>query len=213
MRLLLAALPLLAATPLAAQDLTLSEANLLPRIIDSLCLDLVDTSTGCEQVVLLSNPDAPDTADLIILTDRRTDPGGQPLLIRRSAFFNGAMWGMSPSLEATDDGALFINSEQIGIGRSPWMQTVTLVWDAPGFVMTAFDYATYDRALGGSFDCAVDFRAGTAIAAIMDSESTPLEDFAATIPTTPPAIAEISAFEALPGFCETAIQRYYEITN
>ena len=213
MRLLLAALPLLAASPLDAQDLTLPESDFLPRIIDSLCVDLVDTSTGCEQVVLLSNPDAPDTADLIILTDRRTDPGGRPLLIRRSAFFNGAMWGMSPSLEAADNGALYISSEQIGIGRSPWMQTVTLNWDRSRFVMTAFNYATYDRALGGSYDCTVDFVAGTALAEIRDAESNPLEDFAETIPATPPAIDEISAFEALPDFCETTIQRYFEIVN
>jgi len=213
MRLLLAALPLLAASPLAAQDLTGAEADFLPRLIDSLCLDLVDTSTGCEQVFLLSNPDEPDTADLIILTDRRTDPGGQPLLIRRSAFFNGAMWGMSPSLEAADNGALYISSEQIGIGRNPWMQTVTLSWDRSRFVMTAFNYATYDRALGGSYDCTVDYIAGTAIADIMDSESNPLEDFAETVPAAPPAISALSAFEALPDFCETTIQRYFEIVN
>ncbi len=213
MRVALAALPLLAASPLTAQDLTLTEADFLPRIIDTLCLDLVDTSTGCEQVFLLSNADAPDTADLIILTDRRTDPGGQPLLILRSAFFNGAMWGMSPALEATDNGQLNIRSEQIGIGRSPWMQTVTVSWDISRFVMTTFTYATYDRALGGSYDCAVDFVAGTAIAVISDSESNPVEDFAATIAATSPAISGISAFDALPDFCETTIQRYFEIVD
>lgn len=211
MRLLLAALPLLAASQLDAQDLTLPEADFLPRIIDSLCVDLVDTSTGCEQVVLLSNPDAPDTADLIILTDRRTDPGGAPLLVRRSAFFNGAMWGMSPALEAADNGRLNIRSEQTGIGRSPWMQTVTLGWDGARFVMTAFNYATYDRVLGGSFDCAVDYVAGTATAEILDSDSNRLEDFSETVPATSPAISEIRAFEALPEFCETAIQRYFEL--
>jgi hypothetical protein len=213
MRLLLMVLPLFAASQLAAQDLTQTEAGFLPRIIDSLCVDLVDTSTGCEQVFLLSNPDEPDTADLIILTDRRTDPGGRPLLVRRSAFFNGAMWGMSPSLEGTENGLLYIRSEQIGIGRNPWMQTITLAWDTSRFVMTAFNYSVYDRALGGSYACTVDFRAGTAIAEILDAESNRLEDFAETVPATPPAITEISAFEILPEFCETTIQRYFEIVN
>jgi hypothetical protein len=213
MRLLLAALPFFASPPLAAQDLTQAEAGFLPRIIDSLCVDLVETSTGCEQVFLLSNPDEPDTADLVILTDRRTDPGGRPLLVLRSAFFNGAMWGMSPSLEAADNGQLYIRSEQIGIGRNPWTQTITLAWDTSRFVMTAFEHSVYDRALGGSYACSVDYRAGSAIAEILDAESNPLENFAETVPAILPAISDISAFEALPEFCETTIQRYFEIVN
>lgn len=213
MRLFLAALPLLAATPVTAQDLSAAEADLLPRVIDSLCLDLVDSATGCEQVYLLASADEPGTADLIILTDRRTDPGGAPLLVRRSAFFNGAMWGMSPALEATDDGTLVIRSEQIGIGRNPWMQSMTMRWDQSRFVLTAFDYSTYDRALGGSFTCNVDYIAGTAIAEISDSESNPLEDFAEMVAAIPPDISEIAVFEALPELCETAIQRYFEIVN
>ncbi len=213
MRLLLAALPFLVTTPLVAQTLTAEETALLPRVIDSLCIDLVPGSSGCEQVFLLENTNETDTADLIILTDRRNTSGSLPLLTLRQAVFNGAMWGMSPSLEETLDGQLYLNSEQIGIGRSPWMQSITLDWEEDGFVMTAFDYSTYDRAVGGSFNCSVDFRTGLAQADIADSEANLLEEFEETLTVTPQPVSEVQAFDIFPEFCETNIQRYFANMN
>jgi hypothetical protein len=55
---------------------------------------------------LLQDVAEPDTADLVILTDRRSGAGAVPLAIARGIVFSGAMWGMTPTLEAGDSGAL-----------------------------------------------------------------------------------------------------------
>lgn len=100
----LRALACAVAPPVHAQDMTLSEALVLPRLIDSACFDLVEDSNGCEQVLLLASDGDVDRADLVILRDWRTDPASEPLLISRGIAFNGAMWGMAPSRSPADDG-------------------------------------------------------------------------------------------------------------
>lgn len=209
---ILPALPLVFITaPLLAQDLTGAETALLPRVIDSLCIDLVITSNGCEQVFLLTNSDMHDTADLIILTDRRTTPGSQPLLVRRAAVYNGAMWGMSPSLEPAGGGQFQLHSGQTGIGRNLWTLTLTMGWAGDELAISSFSYSSYDRAYGGAFDCTVNYFEGNANAEITDADVNTLETFEAEFAPGPLPVTEASAFEIMPDFCETAIQRYFEI--
>lgn len=145
---------------LADQTLLPDETAVLARLISSACIDLVDEHTGCEQVILLQSTTEPDRADLVILTDWRTDPPSAPLLVARNIVFNGAMWGMAPSLAEADNGSLLLNSEQSGIGRFPWFETLTLAWRDGAFVVAGFSYSTYDRALGGHMSCDVDLLTG-----------------------------------------------------
>ena len=107
-----------------AQELSPTESEILPRLIDSLCIDLVEESNGCEQVMVLASATVPDRADLVILRDWRTEPASEPMLIARNLAFNGAMWGMAPELDRAENGSLLLSSEQTGIGRFPWFQTL-----------------------------------------------------------------------------------------
>ncbi|NKX43874.1 hypothetical protein [Roseicyclus persicicus] len=156
--------PLLLALPAAAQDLATPEAATLPRLIESACLDLAADHTGCEQAILLASGTEPDLADLIVLTDRRSDPAAAPLLVARGIAFNGAMWGMAPSLAQAENGSLLLRSEQTGIGRFPWMQTLTLAWREGRFVVAGFTWDSYDRARGGSARCDVNLLSGAFVA-------------------------------------------------
>jgi hypothetical protein len=150
----------LATTPLAAQDLTPPEAALLPRLIDSTCIDLVEEHNGCEQVIVLASETEADRADLIVLTDWRTDPASAPLLIARSIAFNGSMWGMATELEQAANGSLRLTSQQTGIGRFPWYQTLTIAYRDEVFVLAGFSYSTYDRMAGHRMSCDVNLITG-----------------------------------------------------
>ncbi len=173
----------IAAGPAGADSLNPSEAEILPRLIDSLCVDLVEDSIGCEQVLVLASDTQPDRADLIILTDWREDPGSQPLLIARNVVFNGEMWGMAPDLAAAENGSLMLSSQQSGIGRFPWFQTYTIAFRDNRFVLAGFSYSTYDRAAGGSMNCDVNLLTGdyTVEATSVDPET---EDETVTLSET-----------------------------
>ena len=204
------------ASPLAAQDLTTSEADLLPRVIDSLCIDLVEANNGCEQVTLIANSQEPDTADLIILTDRRTDPGGEPLAVIRQIAFNGAMWGMSPSLEAGEDGTLLLNSEQTGMGRHPWLQTLEITYlDADtGFAVTGYHYTTYDRMSAAGFTCDFDMDSGQVRmeTSIMNPETEQTETTEEEYDLAPARMPLHlwQAFQESPGPCGDGLSRFFE---
>lgn len=153
-----AALLVWLALPATAQ--TQSEADILPRLIDTGCFRLVDDLNGCEQVTLLESQTEPDAADLLIFPDRRTDEAEGPLLVLRGMVFNGAMWGMAPALEETADG-FRLTSEQTGIGRYPWFETIDVGHDGTGFIVTRYSYSAYDRAWPRYVSCEADFLAGT----------------------------------------------------
>jgi hypothetical protein len=147
----------LLSAPALAQ--TGAEALVLPRIIDSICLDLIPDRNGCETAVLLTSETDPDSADLIIFSDRRTDPQ-EMLLVVRNVAYNGPWFGQSPFLEGEVGGPLLLREEQIGIGRSPWEQTLTIVHRDDGFLVAGQTYGTYDRISPGSFSCDVNLLTG-----------------------------------------------------
>lgn len=167
---ILSALGLLAA-PAAAQELSSGETALLPRLIDSQCMDLVEDYNGCEQVILLASETEPDRADLIVLTDWRTDPASAPLLVARSIAFNGSMWGMAPALEQAENGSLRLTSQQTGIGRFPWQQTLTIAHRDGAFILAGFSYGSYDRMAGHRGSCDVNLLTGDYVVEAMRYDS------------------------------------------
>ena len=195
------------------QDLPPSEAATLPRLIDSLCIDL-HPSNGCEQVILLESESHPDAADLVILTDRRRhEGGGTPLLVLRGAVYNGAMWGMSPSLEETTGRQLLLHSEQSGIGRSPWFQTLRIGWREDGFHLMGFSYSSYDRITSGGYDCDMDYAAGswTSSAYWVDPESgeeTGQETAGGQAGAPPPLTADTA--QQMPAPCQAVQELYWQ---
>lgn len=151
---------ILVAICLPASAQTEAEALVLSRVIDTLCIDMVEARDGCETVALLASETDPDAADLIIVSDRRSQDPQATLAVVRNIAFSGAWYGQSPTLEISAEGLLLLHEEQIAIGRSPWTQTLTIAHDADGFVVTEQAYSTYDRAVGGSFSCDVNFVSG-----------------------------------------------------
>ncbi len=160
MRYLAFALGLLAVTPVSAQEMSEAEAQVLPRLIDSLCIDLVEGRNGCETAVLLASVEEPDAADLVIFSDRRAFDEQVTLLVVRNIAFNGPMFGQAPWLEQAENGSLLLLSEQIGIGRSPWSETLTISFRDSAFLVTGRTYSTYDRIAGGNFTCDVNLLTG-----------------------------------------------------
>ncbi len=207
------ALPIFAAMPLAAQDLSVAEIATLPRVIDSLCVDIYDLN-GCENVFLLENEVETDTADLVILPDRRND-ATDPMLIVREFAYNGAMWGMSPSLELDEEtGRFYIHSEQIGIGRHPWFQTLTVreVDGRPAII--GYDYSTYDRAQGGGYSCSLNLITGDFSFNYYDvdpetGEETFSTDEAGLIDVAPVVLENWTAFGATPEPCNSSLNAFF----
>ena len=144
---------------LPAQAQTAAESDVVPRLIDTGCFRLVAGLNGCEQVTLLTSQTDPDTADLLIYPDRRTNEASGPLLVLRDAVFNGAMWGMAPALEETP-GGFRVRAEQSGIGRFPWFETLDVIHDGEAFVISAYSYSAYDRAWPRYLSCEVNFVTG-----------------------------------------------------
>jgi len=91
--------------------------------------------------VLVQGKDA--TADLILYhgDERRL----APVLTIPGAVFAGPMHGQTPGLQPRSDSSFVVSSEQIGIGRSPWTQEVTIAWRSGAWVVAGFTTAFYDR--------------------------------------------------------------------
>jgi len=205
------------ATPLSAQTLTAPEAEILPRLIDSLCID-IHPDNGCEQVILLTVPDEADVADLVILSDRRRQDGtGAPLLVLRDAAYNGSMWGMAPSLEDGQNRSLLLHSEQSGIGRHPWFQTLRIIWQEDAFQVVDYSYSTYDRLSASSFICDVDYSAGQYRAEIVlndpETEEEQVETESGATDPEPVALSLWHAFAPMPEICARHWNRYFNLVQ
>lgn len=85
-----------------------------------------------------------DFADLLVLTG---DPvyGLQPYAHIPDLVFAGPMGGQVPRLSARSDTSFSVHSGNTGIGRSAWMQDITIAWRQDGFVVAGFTYTSYDR--------------------------------------------------------------------
>jgi len=149
-----------AAGPSFAQDLTGPEAATLPRILDSLCIDLIADEIGCEQVLLLASETEPDWADLVILGDWRADPPSPPRLVARAVAFNGHLWGAAPWLEQAENGSLRLHSERIGWGRFPWHQVLTIAYRDDVFRVVGYTYTLRDRGTAGGMHCDLNLLTG-----------------------------------------------------
>lgn len=218
----LAALALLIPASLQAQtdtpEATPSEAAILPRILDVLCLELVEALSGCETAVLLASENSPDSADLILIGDRGTSEPQAILAVVRDIAYSGPFFGQSPMLEAGPDSTLLVHEEQSAFGRTPWFQTLTIrhpSGDAnSGFVVTGQAYSTYDRPAGGSFSCDVDLTTGDWVAQAnrVDPESGVTTSDLSTygrIAGSPIALEEWSSGRALPEPCATMLTDWF----
>ena len=150
----------LSTRPALAQDLPPEQALLLQQVIDATCVDLDEARPGCEHAVLVANTSQPDRADLIVLSDRRSDAPAEPLLIARAIAFSGAAPDMMATVDRDEAGLLRLSSQQTGMGRFPWFQTLEIGYRENRFVLAGFAYRTFDREAGGVMTCDVDLLTG-----------------------------------------------------
>ncbi|MCC0074979.1 MAG: hypothetical protein H6898_00140 [Rhodobacter sp.] len=71
--------------------------------------------------------------------------GLDPVLTLPAVVFAGPMAGQAPSFAPRSDSSFVLQTEQIGIGRTPWSAGLTIAWRDGGFVVAGYDYSFYDR--------------------------------------------------------------------
>lgn len=207
----LAALIAFAAYPAVSDTLAEDEAAVLPRMIDSLCID-VHEEPGCERVVLLASTTSEESADLIIHFGTVRDTT-TPLLVARDVVFRGPFEGMIPSIERAEDGRLLVQSEQFSFGRHPWFQTLTIGWSGSEMVVQHFAFSSYDRTSNDGYTCDVDLMAGryTSLVSLFDAQTETDEDIReeGEIVIEPIPVAEWSARQHDITACTAAANRFY----
>ena len=135
-------------------ELAADEAAVLPRILSAVPVEISDAHNGQERAILLrgADPDAA-SADLVILAGAPDGREGQAILIARDLVFAGTMAGQVPWLEVSAQGSLLVKSEQTGIGRSPWEETLTLAERGGQVVVAGYTLNRWDRITAGSARC------------------------------------------------------------
>lgn len=83
-------------------------------------------------------------ADLVVLTGDGIY-GLQPVVHLGDQVFVGRMAGQAPTVMARSDSSFTLHSENTGIGRSAWLQDITIAFRQGAFVVAGFTYTTYDR--------------------------------------------------------------------
>lgn len=83
-------------------------------------------------------------ADLLVLTGDGIF-GLQPVVHLADQVFVGQMAGQTPALSARSDSSFTLHTENTGVGRSAWMQDITIAYRQGAFVVAGFTYSTYDR--------------------------------------------------------------------
>lgn len=116
-----------------------------------------------DRAVLVENGDS--GADLYIYRalDASADPAKppKPALVKKNAAWDGGMWGSRPSLESNAKGSLLIKSENTGIGRDKWTQTVTVVYRNGAFIVAGLTRNAYDSLEPNSaHSCDLNFLSG-----------------------------------------------------
>lgn len=133
---------LLLATSLIAAAAAQAEPD-YSRILDAETFSAENGET--DRAVLVANDD--NGADLYIYLDIDNSDAPKPpkpALVKKDAAWNGAIWGSRPSIETNAKGSLLIKSENTGVGRSRWSQTLTVVYRNRQFVVAGLTREAYD---------------------------------------------------------------------
>jgi hypothetical protein len=147
----LAALTLCAVSALPAR----AEPSGYERVISTVTLSFGDDGST-DRAVLVDNFDA--GADLYIfrsIEDAKPDSPMNPLLVKKAAAWNGAMWGSRPSLDTNAKNSLIVKSQNDAIGRDRWSETLTIVYRGHEYLVAGLTYESHDNLdprAGGSCD-------------------------------------------------------------
>ncbi|MDJ0447593.1 hypothetical protein [Methylocystis sp. JR02] len=130
-------------------------------VLDSKTLSFTDGNT--DRAVLVENGDS--AADLYLYLNlepaRDIAKPLKPALVKKSVAWSGGMWGTRPSLETTARGSLLIKSENTGVGRDRWTQTLTVVYRNKDFVVAGLTRESYDTLdPNAAHSCDLNFLSG-----------------------------------------------------
>ncbi|WP_051335787.1 hypothetical protein [Methylocapsa acidiphila] len=138
-----------------ASSPALAEAPNFANVLSAVTLDFAGGGQQ-DRAVLVQNAD--DGADLYIylVKDEADSERSWTLAeLKKNLVFSGAMWGQLPSLDVNGKGSLLIKSENEGVGRDRWSQTLTVVYRNNAFLIGGIAYTardTIDLKAGGACD-------------------------------------------------------------
>lgn len=130
-----------------------AQAPGLERVLSAATLSFSQDG-GADRAVLADNLDGGADLYLFLKTDGAKGPI-KPALVKKNAAWSGAMRGTRPSLAVSDKGSLLVKSENAGVGRSRWSQTLTIAYRNGEFVVAGVTREardTLDLKAGGSCD-------------------------------------------------------------
>ncbi len=116
-----------------------------------------------DRAVLIDNGDSAADLYVYLALEPSSDPARptKPALVKKAAAWSGGVWGSRPSLESTAKGSLLIKSENTGIGRDKWTQTLTIVYRNKEFIVAGLTRDAYDSLEPNSaHSCDLNFLSG-----------------------------------------------------
>jgi hypothetical protein len=131
------------------------------RILSSLTLSF--ENGDIDRAVLVENGESNSDLYIYRALEPARDIGAptKPALMKKNAAWSGAMWGARPSLETNAKGSLLIKSENTGIGRNRWSQTLTVVYRNKEFIVAGLTREAYDTLdPNASHSCDLNFLSG-----------------------------------------------------
>ncbi|MDO5606687.1 MAG: hypothetical protein Q4G25_16160 [Paracoccus sp. (in: a-proteobacteria)] len=123
--------------------------------VADLCLDLDPARGGCEQVAL--ERAAADGGDLDLVIRAQT---GEELARADGIAWGGPMDGQAPELQRNEAGSLVLLTENTGVGRYGWNQSLTIAFRDGAYLVVGYDYGVFDRISGSTMSCSWNLRTG-----------------------------------------------------
>lgn len=131
------------------------------RVVSSVTLSF--EAGDADRAVLVENGDM--GADLFVYRNldgaRGAATPAKPALIKKNIAWSGGIWGALPSLETSAKGSLLIKSENTGVGRDRWDETITVVYRNKELVVAGLTRNAYDAVEpNGAHSCDLNFLTG-----------------------------------------------------
>lgn len=137
----LIALPLIALRPISLATPALADPPGPGALVAAISGDW--NGDGALDAVTLTRADG-GMADLTVYRGGGVY-GLEPVLTLPAVVFAGPMAGQAPGFAPRSASSFVLQSEQTGIGRTPWSAGLTIAWRGGGFVVAGYDYSFYDR--------------------------------------------------------------------
>lgn len=132
-------------------DMTKALTEIYGRVLSAVTVDLNEDGT-MDRAILSLSPGKEDADLYIILSVTEANP---QFYEKKGIVWAGTMWGTLPSLKVNQRGSIVVESENVGIGRFKWNQSMTIVLRQNQLLVGGFSYNYFDGIdpeKGGSCD-------------------------------------------------------------